>query len=178
MTHSIPPTQAPPLPADTRTDSQILDELMNKAYSHQNGGVDVTDEKRHTNDGTASSGDVDEGVSFPYHQAKIRPSIASWLRRHHPLQLNSLSRWSSTTTSSVPTTPFMNRATETVPPVPPVPAVLSVTGMGRQSSRFKSVWSDTTADSDAGGPTRHTSVMTVQTPRAAVQSGNNRESSV
>lgn len=126
----IPTTRdiPPPPPADTRTDSQILDELMNTAYAHQNGGV-VTDEKRKTRlDSTnPSEGAVEEGVSFPYHTAKIRPSIASWLRRHHPLQLNSLSRWSATTTaSSIPTTPAFTNRVESVPPVPPVPVVPAV----------------------------------------------------
>jgi hypothetical protein len=180
---------------------------MTSAYAHQNGGVNVTDGKHRTTSSYSSSDQ--EGTSFPYQQAKIRQSIASWLRRHHPLQLNSLSRWSGTTTtttvSSVPTTPFSISAyarntfasssasssrrntsaeNEFVPPVPAVPAIVHVPSVpptpaginggegkrGRQSnSRFKSVWSDTTVDSDVdrqqrGSGQQPMSVSSVGTP--------------
>ncbi|KAK1752266.1 hypothetical protein QBC47DRAFT_69076 [Echria macrotheca] len=199
---SSPPGAGSPLPpANTRTDSQILDELMTSAYAHQNGGIPITDEKHRVTSSYSSEAEA-EVTSFPYNQAKIRPSIASWLRRHHPLQLNSLSRWSGTTTtttvSSVPTTPFSisayaarntfassasssrrNTSAENEfvppPPVPALPAVVyvpssssvppltpaaaagGVNGVGeggeekrgrQNNSRFKSVWSDTTVESD------------------------------
>ncbi|KAK4443841.1 hypothetical protein QBC34DRAFT_416443 [Podospora aff. communis PSN243] len=129
-------------PPDPRTNSQILDEMMATAYGNDGSAAD---EKRQSD--------------YPYHKAKMRPSMASWLRRQNPLQLNSLSRWSASTTktrsstaTSVPsnrnTTASLAQSSEDTPPVPPVPALPP---MARFSERFKSVWSDTSAGTVESG---------------------------
>jgi hypothetical protein len=128
-------------PPDPRTQSQILNDLMAKTYGRDSS---ATDEKRQSD--------------YPYQKAKMRPSMASWLRRHHPLQLNSLSRWSASTSktrpSSTVTSSPSNRNTTTslasgpetaVPAVPAVPPLPALPPKARNSERFKSVWSDTSA---------------------------------
>ncbi|KAK3328799.1 hypothetical protein B0H66DRAFT_596414 [Apodospora peruviana] len=81
---------------DPRTNSQILDDLIAASYAHQNGGgtspavgfVATTDEK--TPDGTYPVSILPPAPKGS--QPEIRSSIASWLRRHHPLHLNPLSQ--------------------------------------------------------------------------------------
>ncbi|KAK0614532.1 hypothetical protein B0T14DRAFT_570462 [Immersiella caudata] len=126
-------------PPEPRTQSQILNELMAEVYG--GGDSSTTDEKRQSD--------------YPYQKAKMRPSMASWLRRHHPLQLNSLSRWSTSTSKTRPsstatslpsnrnTTASLALGPETgIPAVPPLP---TLPPKARDSDRFKSVWSDTSA---------------------------------
>jgi len=80
---------------------------MATAHAHQNGGAGLIP------DGYVVAGEK-KTDSLVVPQAEIRLSIASWLRRHHPLQLNpmsdrnsmrSVSRCGSATPTSNPTTP-------------------------------------------------------------------------
>src|SRR5207237_1195740 len=58
-------------------DSQILRDLLAAAHAHQNGAASDT------------SSTLDEkAAGAVVENAQIRHSIASWLRRHHPLKLN------------------------------------------------------------------------------------------
>jgi len=154
-----PDTSAAQTTLDDRTNSQILDELIATAYgdTKSNRSSAVADEKRRTDSFNSRSApdDIDNGVTYPYHQAKMRPSVASWLRKVHPLQLNALSRWSFSTTktrSSTATPSNRNTTTSAIlsprslgpaMPVPPVPAIPAEARM--RSDRFKSVWSETSA---------------------------------
>lgn len=92
---------------ETRTDAEILRDLMATAHAHQNGGAGLIPE------GYVVAGEK-KTDSLVVPQAEIRSSIASWLRRHHPLQLNpmsdrnsmrSVSRCGSVTPTSNLTTP-------------------------------------------------------------------------
>ncbi|KAK1752787.1 hypothetical protein QBC47DRAFT_432561 [Echria macrotheca] len=65
---------------DGRTDSQILADLMATAHAHQNGNA--------SSSATSSTDEKGTVVVNVAENAQIRSSIASWLRRHHPLQLN------------------------------------------------------------------------------------------
>ncbi|KAK3937513.1 hypothetical protein QBC46DRAFT_392537 [Diplogelasinospora grovesii] len=106
------------LQTDPRTQSQIMDELMASAYAQQNGAPIpygyTLGEKR--------PGQEDDPVTIlqpaPVAQPQIRFSIASWLRRHHPLRLNPLSQRGSM--FSVVSSRRSN-IDSTVPPLPGVP---------------------------------------------------------
>jgi hypothetical protein len=109
-----------------------MDELMASAYATQNGGGDLAaagypDEKR------PASGEV------AAQQPQIRSSIASWLRRHHPLNLNP-QRGSTATRSTV------SRGSVVEPVRPPAQR------KGERTNKFVSVWSETT-DSGSEGNT-------------------------
>ena len=151
-----PPTQA--RAQDPRTDSQILDDLMAQAYAHQNGGgiptgyVVSSDEKKQN--GTVVT--ILDGAPPPGHQPEIRSSIASWLRRHHPLQLNPM----SANHPGYPASP-LGSPRITTPPRSPNPPIPSPTPSPRQPkqpdpSRLKSVWSNSsgvTSDITSDGNT-------------------------
>ncbi|KAK1778015.1 hypothetical protein QBC45DRAFT_415396 [Copromyces sp. CBS 386.78] len=90
---------------DPRSNSQILDELLAASYAHQNG-------QDGNNTYSIPSGYVvptalgEKGADSAYpvtiiqpeptHQPELRKSVASWLRKHHPLKLNPLSIRGST----------------------------------------------------------------------------------
>lgn len=92
---------------DPRSNSQILDELIAASYAHQNGQdgtnntysipngyvlpATVPDEKR-----ADGAHPVTIIQPAPTHQPEVRKSVASWLRKHHPLKLNPLSIRGST----------------------------------------------------------------------------------
>ncbi|KAJ4416597.1 hypothetical protein N0V85_002229 [Neurospora sp. IMI 360204] len=88
--------------SDPRSNSQILDELIAASYAHQNG------QEQSIPDGyILSSTALDEKQAdgaypvtiiqpAPTHQPEVRKSVASWLRKHHPLKLNPLSIRGST----------------------------------------------------------------------------------
>ncbi|KAH8902833.1 hypothetical protein BR93DRAFT_941147 [Coniochaeta sp. PMI_546] len=129
------PSNVTSQPENVRSQSEIMDELMASAYATQNGG-DMSraylDEKRN-GDGSAPA--VTE-------QPQIRRSIASWLRRHHPLDLNPLGGRSST--ASAPRTTISQESDLS----PPQPAQRK-----QDQTKFVSVWSDSTPDSSSSGGT-------------------------
>ncbi|KAK1827421.1 hypothetical protein QBC39DRAFT_176481 [Podospora conica] len=75
-----PPTYTPHTNTNTAQqprDSQVLRDLLAAAHAHQNGAA--SDRSSTLNEKTGGAG---------VENAQIRHSIASWLRRHHPLKLN------------------------------------------------------------------------------------------
>ncbi|CCC07989.1 hypothetical protein SMACR_01554 [Sordaria macrospora] len=91
---------------DPRSNSQILDELIAASYAHQNGH-DNTNNTYSIPNGYVLPTALDEKRAdsahpvtiirpAPTHQPEIRKSVASWLRKHHPLKLNPLSIRGST----------------------------------------------------------------------------------
>ncbi|KAK0719255.1 hypothetical protein B0H67DRAFT_681423 [Lasiosphaeris hirsuta] len=144
-----------------RTDSQILNELMSAAHAHQNGGGGglpqhyvPTDEKHPS----GSRVTLLEAAPPPGPQPVIRLSIASWLRRHHPLKLNPLaSARGSTFTASARGSTFTAAASNrsstaseapvmsaAVPPAyyPAAPAPLRPAQARAPVLRYQSVWSE------------------------------------
>lgn len=128
-----------------------MNELMASAYATQNGG-DMSgaylDEKA-----------TGQGPSpMATEQPQIRRSIASWLRRHHPLDLNPLGGRSST--ASAPRTTggrssmASSAARTTISQVnelsPPPPAHQR---QQQDKAKFVSVWSDSTPDASSSGST-------------------------
>lgn len=85
--------------ANKRTDSSVMDEAKRSAYGGDTVSVQgYLDEKKH---------DPNYPLPIlepaPVTQASIRKSVASWFRRspgNHPLNLNSMSRWSRPTTAT------------------------------------------------------------------------------
>ncbi|KAK4220299.1 hypothetical protein QBC37DRAFT_5773 [Rhypophila decipiens] len=79
---------------DPRSNSQILDDLIAASYAHQNGGTmpaggvwSAQDEKRDLEHANVAN-IAPQSRQLEDDQPQIRFSIASWLRRHHPLKLN------------------------------------------------------------------------------------------
>lgn len=93
---------------DPRSNSQILDELIAASYAHQNGQDNNANNNYSIPNGyVLSSTALDEKQAdgaypvtiiqpAPTHQPEVRKSVASWLRKHHPLKLNPLSIRGST----------------------------------------------------------------------------------
>ncbi|OIW22819.1 hypothetical protein CONLIGDRAFT_150775 [Coniochaeta ligniaria NRRL 30616] len=122
-----------PRPQDNvRSQSQIMDELMASAYATQNGG-DMSrtylDEKMAANSSPPAVAE----------QPQIRRSIASWLRRHHPLDLNPLGGGRTSTASAPRTT--ISDVSELAPPQP--------AQRKQDKTKYISVWSDSTPDSSS-----------------------------
>lgn len=127
-----------------------MNELMASAYATQNGG-DMSG--AYLNEKAAGQ----DPSPVATEQPQIRRSIASWLRRHHPLDLNPLGGRSST--ASVPRTTggrssmassaqrtTISQVNELSPPPP--------AHQGQQDkAKFISVWSDSTPDSSSSGST-------------------------
>ncbi|KAK0624573.1 hypothetical protein B0T17DRAFT_244726 [Bombardia bombarda] len=170
---------------DVRTQSQIMDELMAASYAHQNGGAappamsiaPIPDGYLQNEKGPDGSYPVTIIQPAPLRQPELRFSIASWLRRHHPLKLNPMSGQSSIYSVSshrssasglVANASGISRGSmsdDMIPPLPPVPAahyqrsdVMAQVqaqnaaamdgGLKPPKAMFhQSVWSDSTRDS-------------------------------
>ncbi|KAM7205769.1 hypothetical protein V8F20_003002 [Naviculisporaceae sp. PSN 640] len=125
LPYSSPNNLIPGLSAtvDPRSNSQILDDLIAASYAHQNGNTapgggawSAQDEKRdmeaaHIANLTPQSRQIEDP------QPQIRFSIASWLRRHHPLKLNPLGSKRGSMASSAATS-NVSRAKKSAPPAP------------------------------------------------------------
>lgn len=118
-------TFSPPSQPARRAPSSIMAELMGAAYEVENGNGGYG----HDRDSFTPQGYLDEKrrdpsrqlpilEPAPVHQPHVRNSIASWIRRHHPLMLNPLSGRSSVYSSRT-----MGASSQSVdaPPVPIVP---------------------------------------------------------
>ncbi|EGZ76902.1 hypothetical protein NEUTE2DRAFT_153674 [Neurospora tetrasperma FGSC 2509] len=89
---------------DPRSNSQILDELIAASYAHQNGQDSSIPNGYVLPDPTTALDEKQADGAYPVtiiqpaptHQPEIRKSVASWLRKHHPLKLNPLSIRGST----------------------------------------------------------------------------------
>ncbi|KAI8202312.1 hypothetical protein K4K52_006476 [Colletotrichum sp. SAR 10_76] len=111
-----------------RAPSSIMAELMGAAYAAENGsaggGYHPDDRNSLTPQGYLDEKKYASGRQLPIlepapvHQPNVRNSIASWIRRHHPLKLNPLSGRSSVYSSRT-----MGASAQSVnaPPVPNVP---------------------------------------------------------
>ncbi|KAK0658024.1 hypothetical protein B0T16DRAFT_402893 [Cercophora newfieldiana] len=161
----------------TRTDSQILNDLLATAYAHQNGRTTppgIASEKAHQVLTVLDRVPPPEGEDNVHGangipNATIRSSIASWLRRHHPLQLNPMadgedarSREGSINSPSSPRSPGIggSGSIPKSPGIPKSPSPLSTMAstpedtrpplqqhqkpqQQQQQGKFLSVWSDT-----------------------------------
>lgn len=117
--------QGPSATIDPRSNSQILDDLIAASYAHQNGGSlpaggawSSQDEKRDM-EGAAAAAHIGnlspQSRQIEEPQPQIRFSIASWLRRHHPLKLNPMgSKRGSMASSAVSKNSSSSRAPPTV----------------------------------------------------------------
>ncbi|KAK2054310.1 hypothetical protein LY76DRAFT_686711 [Colletotrichum caudatum] len=123
-------TFSPPTAPVRRTPSSVMAELMGQAYAAENGGYYANpDRNTLTPQGYLDEKRVDPARQLPIlepapvAQPNVRNSIASWIRRHHPLKLNPLAGRSSvySTRSASPA----SRSVDAVPAAaaPPVPAV-------------------------------------------------------
>ncbi|KAJ0273853.1 hypothetical protein CBS470a_012052 [Colletotrichum nupharicola] len=111
-----------------RAPSSIMAELMGAAYAAENGsaggGYHPDDRNSLTPQGYLDEKKYASGRQLPIlepapvHQPNVRNSIASWIRRHHPLKLNPLSGRSSVYSSR---TMGASAQSVNVPPVPDVP---------------------------------------------------------
>ncbi|KAJ9158163.1 hypothetical protein NKR19_g3556 [Coniochaeta hoffmannii] len=132
------PQQTPQHPEDgippdpPRSQSAIMADLMASAYATQNGGVM-----------SPSDAYPDEKMADSPHsgqqQPQIRASIASWLRRHHPLNLNPLSARRSSTAST-------GKATASEVDELPQPQQRAER---RYQPKFISVWSESSSSSSS-----------------------------
>jgi hypothetical protein len=113
-----PPQPEDGPPPNPRSQSAIMADLMASAYAAQNGGS-MTDTYPNEKSPTEP-------------QPQIRSSVASWLRRHHPLTLNPLSARSSTSFTGRATVSELSEATQQ-----PQPAART-----RYHPKMISVWSD------------------------------------
>jgi len=109
-----------------------MNELMASAYAAQNG------------DTTPHGYPAEKTSNLPTAEAQpqLRSSVASWLRRHHPLNLNPPSSARSSAASAARTT-IISQVNE----LPPPPPILKT----QDKSRLVSVWSESTTSSDAAG---------------------------
>ncbi|KAB5559583.1 hypothetical protein GE09DRAFT_60759 [Coniochaeta sp. 2T2.1] len=135
-------------PGGTRTQSQIIADMMASANAMQNGGIPSPyrpDEKSPIS--PLAGGE----------QPQIRTSIASWLRRHHPLNLNPQDGRASTAASaskiaslaSLPKTPTTGSSRTTTisldsPERKPKTA-------DKDKGKFISVWSNSTPSTASEG---------------------------
>jgi len=118
---------SPPTAPARRAPSSIMAELMDQAYAAENGGYyGNPDRNSLTPQGYLDEKRVDPTRQLPIlepapvAQPNVRNSIASWIRRHHPLKLNPLAGRSSVySTRSV--SPGSRSVDATAPPVPAVP---------------------------------------------------------
>ncbi|KAK3341991.1 hypothetical protein B0T25DRAFT_559750 [Lasiosphaeria hispida] len=162
---SKPTTTTTPPPANPRTDSQILNDLMSAAHAHQNGNGNGSSFPQHyiptdADEKHPSGSRVTLLEAAPVGpQPVIRSSIASWLRRHHPLKLNPgplasargsmftvTSNRSSTASSQAPVLPAVPPAYTNNGGVPVLPVVVAAPAPLRRAQmpvlRFQSVWSE------------------------------------
>ncbi|TEA14536.1 hypothetical protein C8034_v003440 [Colletotrichum sidae] len=136
-------TFSPPTHATKRSPSSVMAELMGHAYAAENGhagagpgagagagagaaGANHPDRNLLTPQGYldekkfAADGQLPILEPAPVHQPQVRNSVASWIRRHHPLKLNPHAG-----RSSMYSTRTAGASTRTVnvdaPPVPAVP---------------------------------------------------------
>ncbi|KAL0940549.1 uncharacterized protein CTRU02_203312 [Colletotrichum truncatum] len=118
-------TFSPPTMPSRRAPSSIMAELMGAAYAAENGNAGYgPDRNSLTPQGYLDEKTYDPSRQLPIlepapvHQPNVRNSIASWIRRHHPLKLNPLSG-----RSSVYSTRTIGASAQDVnaPPVPAVP---------------------------------------------------------
>ncbi|KAF9878447.1 hypothetical protein CkaCkLH20_03939 [Colletotrichum karsti] len=114
---------APTQPA-RRAPSSIMAELMGAAYAAENGNAGHPDRNSLTPQGYLDEKRHDPARQLPIlepapvHQPNVRNSIASWIRRHHPLKLNPLSGRSSIYSNR---TIGASAQSVNAPPVPAVP---------------------------------------------------------
>ncbi|EFQ33022.1 hypothetical protein CGRA01v4_00495 [Colletotrichum graminicola] len=121
-------TFSPPSAPSRRAPSSVMAELMGQAYAAENGGYyGNPDRNSLTPQGYLDEKRVDPTRQLPIlepapvAQPNVRNSIASWIRRHHPLKLNPMGGRSSVySTRSV--SPGSGPVNATAPPVPAVPA--------------------------------------------------------
>ncbi|KAK1994407.1 hypothetical protein LX36DRAFT_208311 [Colletotrichum falcatum] len=118
---------APTAPA-RRAPSSVMAELMGQAYAAENGGYyGNPDRNSLTPQGYLDEKRFDPARQLPIlepapvAQPNVRSSIASWVRRHHPLKLNPLSGRSSVYSTGGAAVDAA--APAAAPPVPAVPAV-------------------------------------------------------
>lgn len=114
-----------------RSESEVMADLMASAHAMQNGG--------NTNAYPQDKPEQNYNITAEP-QPQIRNSIASWLRRHHPLNLNPLAGRASTASSARTT---ISQVDEIVPP--------PSTQQRKDPSKFKSVWSDSTPETPSEG---------------------------
>ncbi|GKT51948.1 uncharacterized protein ColSpa_12129 [Colletotrichum spaethianum] len=128
-TYSAPAAPSAPFATVRRSPSSVMAELMGHAYANENGnagGYYGNDRNSLTPEGYLDEKRYDPARQLPVlepapvAQPNVRNSIASWIRRHHPLKLNPLSG-----RSSVYSTRTIGASTRTVnaPPVPAMPDV-------------------------------------------------------
>ncbi|KZL75641.1 hypothetical protein CI238_04867 [Colletotrichum incanum] len=146
-----------------RSPSSVMAELMGHAYVTENGnagGYYGNDRNSLTPEGYLDEKRYDPSRQLPIlepapvAQPNVRNSIASWIRRHHPLKLNPMSG-----RSSVYSTRTIGASTHTVnaPPVPAVPDVYRSTdrvdsGLGsHQNNSRDNASSRYDTDSQSGG---------------------------
>ncbi|KAK2038778.1 hypothetical protein LZ31DRAFT_109624 [Colletotrichum somersetense] len=123
-------TFSPPTAPVRRAPSSVMAELMGQAYAAENGGYyGNPDRNTLTPQGYLDEKRVDPSRQLPIlepapvAQPNVRNSIASWIRRHHPLKLNPLAGRSSvySTRSASPGSGSVHAAATPAPPVPAVP---------------------------------------------------------
>ncbi|KAK2016478.1 hypothetical protein LZ32DRAFT_615125 [Colletotrichum eremochloae] len=123
-------TFSAPTAPTRRAPSSVMAELMGQAYAAENGGYyGNPDRNSLTPQGYLDEKRFDPARQLPIlepapvAQPNVRSSIASWIRRHHPLKLNPMGGRSSvySNRSAGPSSHTVNAATA-VPPVPAVPA--------------------------------------------------------
>ncbi|KAF6800916.1 hypothetical protein CMUS01_15539 [Colletotrichum musicola] len=119
-----------------RSPSSVMAELMGAAFAAQ-GGNSGRDRNSLTPQGYLDEKTYDPARQLPIlepapvHQPNVRNSVASWIRRHHPLKLNPLSGRSSvySTRTLGASAPDVN--------APPVPAVPDAYRPGSQQSSLQ-----------------------------------------
>ncbi|KAK1984483.1 hypothetical protein LZ30DRAFT_431085 [Colletotrichum cereale] len=117
-----------------RAPSSVMAELMGHAYATENGGYYGNPGGGPDRNSLTPQGYLDEKrfdparqlpvlEPAPVAQPNVRNSIASWIRRHHPLKLNPMSGRTSvySARSAGPSSRSVNATA--APPVPAVPAV-------------------------------------------------------
>ncbi|KAB5585164.1 hypothetical protein GE09DRAFT_1276764 [Coniochaeta sp. 2T2.1] len=134
-------------PGGTRTQSQIIADMVASANAMQNGGIPSPyhpDEKSPIS--PLAGGE----------QPQIRTSIASWLRRHHPLNLNPQDGRASTASASK--TPSLASVPKTPTTGSPRTTTISLDSPERKSKpadkdkgKFISVWSNSTPSTASEG---------------------------
>jgi hypothetical protein len=137
-------------PPNVRSQSAIIADMLESAYATQNGSA-----MPHAYPSEKTAGDDSSSLPVSEQQPQIRSSIASWLRRHHPLDLNPLSGRSSTASSTQQrrtTTTINDRESFAAPPITPVVEITDhprrpqqQAAQKKDQTKFVSVWSDSTS---------------------------------
>ncbi|OHF02496.1 hypothetical protein CORC01_02191 [Colletotrichum orchidophilum] len=123
-----PPTMPAARPS-RRSPSSIFAELMGHAYAAENGTAGPGTYATNDRNSLTPQGYLDEKTydparqlpvlePAPVAQPNVRNSIASWIRRHHPLKLNPMSGRSSVYSTRSAVRASTNTVNVNAPPVP------------------------------------------------------------